>query len=385
VRIVLFPSAYAPAVGGVEELTRRLALQLGARGHDVEVWTFRHPAELAADEVIEDVVVRRFSFPLPAASFGAVAKFSSQAPRALRALSQAVKQFRPDLLHVQCFSAQGMYATALAARHRLPLAISLQGETVMDDTDIYERSVILRLGLRTALRLAPAVTGCSQFVIDDAEKRFGLTPGKGIVIPNGVELAGDEQPRPLDLPFKRFVFAVGRVVPKKGFDLLIDAFVQVAAEHPDVGLVVGGSGSASEALAAQASRLELADRIILPGRLDRAAVAWAMDHAEVFVLPSRVEPFGIVVLEAMRAGCPVVVSCHGGALEIVRHGRDGLVADPFDPQDLAEGMSALLSDPSRASHLAATGRVRVATFSWSLIVERYEALYRQARSLRLAS
>jgi glycogen(starch) synthase len=373
----LLPSAYAPAVGGVEELTRRLADRLVARGHEVEVWTFRHPPTLPVHEVIEGITVRRFAFPLPAARPRSLAAFPARGLRSVSELSAAVRDFRPDLLHVQCFSAQGVYAAAVASRHRLPLVVTLQGETVMDDGDIYEHSAALRLGLRLALRRAGAVTGCSQFVVDDAVARFGLPAGKGRVIHNGVEVAGDDRPRPLELPFERYVLGLGRVVAKKGFDLLLAAFAEIAGGHPDVGLVIGGDGAARESLEGQVMALGLRDRVVLPGRLDRAQVAWAMANAEVFTLPSRVEPFGIVVIEALRGGRPVVVSARGGAPEIVRPEQEGLVADPFDTAAFGKAIDRLLSDHDLARRLAAAGRERVEDFSWDRVADRYVELYRE--------
>ena len=81
---------------------------------------------------------------------------------ALWTMASALRLFAPDVLHVQCFSVNGVYAAALARIFRTPLVVSLQGETVMDDHDIYERSASLRLGLRIGLRTASAVTGCSE-------------------------------------------------------------------------------------------------------------------------------------------------------------------------------------------------------------------------------
>jgi glycosyltransferase involved in cell wall biosynthesis len=375
VRVALLPSAYAPAVGGVEELTHRLANQLRASGDAVEVWTIRHPRTLPADEVIDGVRVRRFVLPLPSARPGALARFPLACIDARRALAAAEAEFRPDVLHVQCFSANGAYATSLAARRRVPLVVTLQGETVMDDHDIYDRSVLLRHALRRALRRADAVTGCSQFVLDDAGERFGLSPRKGTVVPNGVELGGDHPPRSLRLPFERFVLGLGRAVPNKGFDLLLAAFARLAPRHPGLGLLIGGGGRACAALADQAAALGIADRVSLPGSLDRGGVAWAMANAEVFVLPSRVEPFGIVVLEALRACCPTVVSCHGGASEIVRHEREGLVADPFDASALSRAIERLLQDRQLALTLAEAGRERAAEFSWVRIASRYRQIY----------
>jgi glycosyltransferase involved in cell wall biosynthesis len=379
-RIALVPSAYAPAVGGVEELTARLARRLVDSGDDVEVWTIRHPADLPEDEVVEGVRVRRFPLPMPRLAAGALAGFPRKAGRAWTMLVAAAAEFSPDVIHVQCFSANGAYATRLARRLRVPLVLTLQGETVMDDTEIYDRSVLLRLSLRGALRDAAAVTGCSAFVLADAEHRFGLAPGRGSVIPNGVELAEGVAAESLSLPFKRFVFGVGRVVEKKGFDLLLDAYKQIAPRYPDLGLVIGGSGPARDELVRAAAVSGFSERVAFPGTLSRAQVAWAMGAAAVFVLPSRIEPFGIVVLEALRAGCPAIVSPRGGATEIVRDGVDGLVVDPCDSDALASAVNALLSDENLAKRVGRAGPARAADFDWRLITQRYRELYEHVQN-----
>lgn len=376
-RILLAPSAYAPAVGGVEELTGRLARRLLACGDEVEVWTIRHPLDLPADEDVAGVRVRRFALPLPRLAAGALAGFPREARRASARLASAAAEYRPQVIHVQCFSANGVYGTWLAGRLRVPLVVSLQGETVMDDHDLYERSLTLRLALRWALRRAAAVTGCSRYVLSDAGSRFGLPAGKGVVVPNGVEVCEDVTPQPLDLPFRRFVLGLGRVVEKKGFDLLLAAFARLAARRPDVGLVIGGDGAARAALIRATAAAGLAGRVVFPGSLSRAQVAWLMRAAAVFVLPSRVEPFGIVVLEALRAGRPVVVSARGGASEIVRDGVEGLVVDPCDTAALTAAIERLLSDTSLAERLARTGTARVAEFDWASLARRYRELYQR--------
>jgi glycosyltransferase involved in cell wall biosynthesis len=374
-RIALIPSAYAPAVGGVEELTRRIAQHLIGRGHAVEVWTIRHPAELPAAELIDSVTVRRFDTPLPAARAASLLRIGPEAAGAMLVLRRAVRSFRPDVLHVQCFSANGVYAAALSRTLGVPLVVSLQGETVMDDRDIYKHSVSLRLGLRAGLRQAAAVTGCSQFVLDDAVGRFGLDPARGQVIPNGVDLDGDLPTEPLDLPFSSFVLGLGRVVEKKGFDLLIDAFAQL--ERDNLGLVIGGDGPALATLRNIVSSLGLGGRVVLPGMLSRGQVAWAMANAALFVMPSRVEPFGIVALEGLMAGCPVIVSSRGGASEVIRDGRDGLVVDPFDPGALSAAIERILGDESLSKRLIDNGRVRIAEFSWDRITDRYVEAYKR--------
>lgn len=375
-KITLIPSAYAPAVGGVEELTYRLATRLQADRDRVQVWTHRHPGTLPVADTIAGVEVRRFAMPLPAAAVGDVARFSVAGGRALGSLARALRSFRPDVLHVQCFSSNGVYATAISRLTGIPLVVSLQGETVMDDNDIYEHSATLRAGLRWGLRHARAVTGCSQFVIDDAVERFGLPVSKGQVVYNGVEIDDTRPPEPFAIPQDRFVFAVGRVVEKKGFDLLLEAFAAIAPARPDVGLVIGGDGRARGALVERARALHLSDRVAFPGVLSREQVAWAMRNATVFVLPSRVEPFGIVVVEALHGGRPTVVSARGGAGEIVRHEREGLVVDPFNTPALADAIARLLDDEGLSRRLGAAARERARDFAWERIAGQYREIYR---------
>lgn len=372
-RTLLLPSAYAPAVGGVEELTRRLADRLTEGGEEVEVWTNRHPADLPAQEMIDGHPVRRFDLAMPVMRPGGALEFGRRAPATLVAMVRAARAFDPDVIHVQCFSNNGIYATALSVLLRRPLVVSLQGETVMDDNDIYDRSVVLRQGLRLGLRRAAAVTGCSAFTLRDAE-RFGLRPGKGEVIFNGVDVERRADLQPADLPFERFVFAVGRFVEKKGFDLLLEAYAAVAPRLPGLGLVIGGDGAARPGLTARVRELGLTERVVLPGRLGHGEVAWAMSRATAFVLPSRVEPFGIVVLEAMREGCPAIVSAHGGATEIVGE-SGGVVVDPFDRDALAAAIVRLGTDEGLRSRLAEEGRRRVRAFDWPLIAGRYRDVY----------
>ena len=118
-RIALLPSSYPPAFGGVEELTRHLAIALGDAGDQVEVWSLQ-PDDSAQEtvEILDKIIVRRFPMPLPARSWPAIRRTAVIGPRTLFSLRRAVTAFRPDLIHVQCFGPNGAYATALSASHR---------------------------------------------------------------------------------------------------------------------------------------------------------------------------------------------------------------------------------------------------------------------------
>ncbi len=382
-RIVLVASAYAPAIGGVEQLTNRLAAHLVAAGDEVEVWTMRHPADLAQSEVIDGVVVRRFPFYLPPAQPRPLLRLPYRAVIVLRAMRRAAAEFRPDVVHVQCFGVNGVYATALARLEGLPLVITLQGETLMDDHDIYERSVSLRTGLRLALRSAAVVTACSQFVLDDTVARFGRPLGAAEVIFNGVDTEPDQLPVPLGIVWPRYVLGLGRLVHKKGFDLLLDAFAGLPDDLAEVAVVIGGGGSELAALRRKADELGLGERAIFPGPLSRSQVAGTMGEADVFVLPSRIEPFGIVTLEAMTASTPVLVSSIGGAPEIVRHGIDGLTVDPTDRAAFRVALTTMLRDGGLRERLGEAGRRRAAAFTWPTLTDDYRQIYREVISARV--
>jgi len=381
-RVAIMPSAFWPAVGGVEELTRRLADALVERGDSVEIWApMDSRRRLPHDESCEGLRVRRFAMPLPPAVPTELLHALATAPAAMRDLRRAVREFRPDILHVQCFGPNGAYAAALSFLTRAPLVLTLQGETVMDDHDIYERSVSLRAALRLGFCQATAVTACSAFTLADAQ-RFGLKPGKGKVIFNGVRLdeagsmhwRGSDDAPPEPVPFERYVLAMGRVVEKKGFDLLLDAFARVPYSQ-GIGLVIGGDGNALGSLRTRAVNLGIADRVYLPGRLGRSSVASLMRGADVFVMPSRIEPFGIVVLEAWREGTAVIATRHGGPPEFIEDGADGLLVDPFDASELAGKIGILLSDASLRSSIARKGQAKVRAFSWPAIAQQYRELY----------
>lgn len=376
-RVVLSPSAFHPSIGGVEVATARLGAELVRRGHAVEIWTNRLVGTEATERV-DGMAVRRFGFDLPAASPVAVARWCTAAPATVLTLRRELRRFRPDLLHVHCFSGNGAWILAAARSTRIPLVVSVHGETAMDDADIYRHSAALRAALRSAMAHADAFTGCSRFALDHAQATVGRRRLDAEVVFNGTDTPGPPAAPVWEPPFGRYVAAIGRVVPNKGFDLLLDAFSRLRQPYEKLGLVIGGGGAALQDLARRAERLGIADRVAFTGPLSACQVAAVMEGALAVVMPSRVEPFGMVALEAWRSGCPVVVSSRGGAPEFVTDGLDGLVVDPYDAAALADALARLVDDEQLAARLSAAGRERLAGFTWQAVTDRYEDVYRRA-------
>lgn len=367
-RIALVASSYHPYPGGVEEHVRKVATALRARGHSVVVWTVDRGEHLGVQRV-DDIEVRYLPTPLPARSVGAVVAFLTRLLPSAFQWWRAFRSFRPEVLHIHCFGPNGLYATALASMTKTPLLLTGHGETFMDDRGAFDGSSLMGWALRRALRRASRVTACSGLALADLQDRFGLRGG--VVTGNGVDLALAVHGLPRDEP--PVVLAVGRVVPMKGFDLLVRAFDEAGLSDRSR-LVIGGDGASLPDLASDVDARGLSTSVSFPGRLDPGEVAARMATASVIVVPSRREAFGIVALEAWRSGTPLVVTNRGGTVEFVHDEVDALLVDPEDTTALAHDITRLLDDPALGDRLARAGRDEVQEYSWERVAERYEVL-----------
>ncbi|MBD7999338.1 glycosyltransferase family 4 protein [Oerskovia gallyi] len=388
-RTALVTSSYAPRTGGVETHVQHVARVLAARGETVEVWAVDQGEHLGT-RVLDGVTVRYLPTPQPSRGARGVLSFAVRWPAAAWRWSRAYRSLRPDVLHVQCFGPNGVYATALGRVTRTPLVVSSHGETFADDHDALGTSWWMRTWFGAALARADAVTGCSTIVTEDLAERFGYEGA--VVVPNGVELgAGAADPVAAGAAAdpvaaadatEPVLLAVGRVEHVKGFDLLLEAFA--ASDLKDrARLTIVGDGSELAELRRRARTLGVEDRVSFPGMLGPDAVAEALAAATVVVVPSRKEAASIVVLEAWRAGRPVVGTVLGGPRTLLTDGVDGLLVDPRDAAALAGAIGSLLDAPDLAAALGAAGRREVERYTWEAVVDRYDDVY--ARVLRSRS
>ena len=371
----LAPSAYYPHVGGIEELTRQLALALGARGHAVAVLTNRWPEGVQTSEVLDGIDVTRLRFPLPAAEPFRAARFLATSPAAAFALVRHLHRWRPHIVHVIGAGPQSVYLGTLRPHFAARLIFTGQGELTFDANGIFHRSVISRAGLRRIMRGAHAVTACSAYVLRDLEA-FCDVRGSTYVIPNGVDPAAFADTEQDQNEFGRYILAVGRIVPQKAFDVLLDALCSELLAG--MNLVIAGDGFERPRLERRAAELNIASRVRFLGSVDRARLPRLMRGACVFAFPSRGEPFGIALLEAMAAGLPAVATASGGIPEFARDGENALLVPPDNPQAFAVALARLATDAELRQRLAAGGRKTARELDWTHLVTRYEGVYRDA-------
>jgi glycosyltransferase involved in cell wall biosynthesis len=173
----------------------------------------------------------------------------------------------------------------------------------------------------------------------------------------------------------RLVFA-GRLVPEKGLGLLIDSLPALLERAPAATLTVAGDGPLRRDLETRVRGLGLESCVTFVGEQQPHEVTALIDGAMAVVVPSRVEGFGLVALEAALRGRPVVATRAGGLPEVVRDGATGLLVAPGDAGALASAVARLIGDPALAARLGAAARVHArATFDWDRHVGLYEELY----------
>ena len=357
-RVWLAPSAFWPQRGGVEELTWQLGRGLSVRGYEVQVLVNRYPDSLPSHDSVDDLAVRRLRFTAPRANVAAVARFvGSQV-----GLQQSLDRIRPipDLIHIQCLSVQVSALIAYARRHRVPVIVTTQGEVAMDEHALYQRSSYMRFVFRVASREAAALTACSAWSLEES-RRYAPRFARATIIANGVDPTQWRVAPRTDAPV---LCAWGRHVPQKGFDLAIAAFSVLKRRIPEARMLIGGEGKETTRLKTLAG-----EGVEFVGALDRSGVRSLLECSRVAVVPSRIEPFGIVVLEALAAGRGLVYARDTGAAEAA--GDLGRPVNVYDADAFARALECELASPTDAD----AGRARALAFDWEHICDQYLRLY----------
>lgn len=278
-------------------------------------------------------------------------------------LSRTLRRLRPDLVHTHL-----VHADVYGAFAGLPVVSTKHND------DPFRRGpfrLVERLLARRARALIAITDSLARFLVDEV----GLPAEKVRVVRYGL----DEPPEPwapnatVRIPEgARVLLVVGRLAEQKGIDVAVAAMPAIRAAHPEAVLVVLGEGPLHDRLVAQAG-----DGVFFAGKAGDVA-EW-LRRADVFVHPARWEGFGLVVLEAMLAGLPVVASRVSALPELVADGETGLLVPPDDPNALASAVVRLLGDRQLAARLGEAGLARArAEFSVDRMARDTLAVYRAA-------
>lgn len=266
---------------------------------------------------------------------------------------------------------QGLGWLAMALGWVTPwrIVIYTHGEEVVQTA--YNRLARLR---GPALRSADAVLTVSSFTRDRLIGDFGVRPDHIHLVTPGVDL---DRFTPGASPAEPFILSVGRLIKRKGFDRLIDAFAEIAGEFPGYRLVIAGGGPEEAALKARAAASSAGDRIEFPGGVDDARLTSLYRGCTLFAMPNRTladgdtEGFGLIFLEANACGKAVIGGRAGGATDAIVDDETGLLVDGSDVGAIAAALRRLLGDAAFRDRLAAGGLAHARRHSWDRSAARF--------------
>jgi len=392
-RVLLISWEYPPVIeGGLGRHVRKLSEHLVQAGVEVHVLT-RGGGGLAREEERRGVIVHRVREPQFPKDVGAFVRWVDAMNVDMRALgAELCERYDFDLVHSHDWLVAG-------AAFELARPLGLPWLTTVHATEFgrhqgwvhkHPQSHIHSVE-RAMVREADRVITCSNYMCSHVAAVFGVSPRRITVIPNAIDPV-DLEPVVSDLaalragyatPDQRLVLLVGRLVYEKGFHLALDALAPLIHRLGDIRFVVAGTGSAEPELKEQARSLGLDGHGTFLGWVGDDMLHSLYRVADLCIVPSIYEPFGLVALEAMASGCLCVVADTGGLREVVPSGGTvGLRFRSRDADALGNVVEEILTEDDTRARMVAEAREHVLRFDWGEVArstcEVYEAAARAA-------
>lgn len=388
-RILLLSWEYPPVVvGGLGRHVAALARELASAGHDVRVVTRGSDGVTGAERRDGVRVYRAASDPL-AIDFTteSLLAWSQAAEHALlRTALPLLRRWRPEVVHAHDWLV-AQSAITLAQLTGAPIVTTVHATEAGRHQGWLPKPLNLAIHSveRWLVDRSAAVITCSTAMHAEVVRLFAPA-GEHVVVPNGIDAARWRVPvaarraarARFDGATPLLVFA-GRLVHEKGVQTLLDAVRPMRVRHPGIRLAVAGTGVHEAALHARARRLRIARAVDWLGFVPEESLAALLAAADVAVVPSLYEPFGIVALEAAAAHTPLVVARTGGLADLVSR---GVAADSFaagESAALAEAVDRVLADPDRTRRaVRRAGRVIGRDYTWTAVAAHTAQVYARA-------
>jgi glycogen(starch) synthase len=385
-RALILSWEYPPLIeGGLARHVRKLSEGLAEVGAEVHVLT-RGGEESPPEEDAGGVAIHRVREPSRPRDLGEFVTWVERMNADMLAAGVELgDRYEFDLVHGHDW----LVAAAcdhLARRFGAPLVTTIHATEYgrhQGWVDVHPQSYIHGVE-RWITNRSDRVIACSYYMREQIADIFGVEEEHVTVIPNGID-PDDLQPHdPPGLarlradfaaPGERLVLLVGRLVYEKGFQIALEAMPALIERLPDTRFIVAGSGTHEAELRRQAAELGLGGDGTFLGWIGDDVLHSLYRIADVCVVPSIYEPFGLVALEAMASGCPCIVADTGGLREVVPHGEVGLRFRAGDPDGLVDVTARVLSDGELGRRLVAEAHDHVRRFDWLDVAERTAATY----------
>jgi glycogen(starch) synthase len=370
-------------VGGIARHCEGLAKALVKQNHEVHLFTLDFPGSPNYEEM-DGVKVYRASTELGHPNFLTwVLLFNHFLTKRMADVTSKVDF---DVMHVHDWLAA---FSGISFKHYLkkPIVLTVHSTEVGRAQGLHSPDSFSINGIEWwAMYEANRVIVCSHSMKNEICDHFNLPREKVDVIPNAIDATkyqisvdrGAVRQRYGVGYGEKLILCVGRLVPQKGIEYFIRAIPRIAKRYPEAKFVIVGEGWSRDILEAEAHASGHGRKIQFTGFASDQEVINLMTSADVLVVPSIYEPFGIVALEGMATGVPVVASKVGGLSEVIEHDRTGLFVYPKNPESIAWGIDKVLSDPDHAKWLTENAKEKLhKAYSWEAVAMKTVDVYRK--------
>jgi len=395
-RVLILSWEYPPLIeGGLARHVRKLSEALVDLDVEVHVLT-RGGEDSPADEMVNGVHVHRVREPSRPRDLGEFVTWIERMNADMLAAGVELgDRYDFDLVHGHDW----LVAAAcdhLARRFGSPLVTTIHATEHgrhQGWVDKHPQSYIHGVE-RWITNRSDRVITCSSYMREQVADIFDVAEERIVVIPNGIDpddlpAAGPEELERLRgefaAPDERLVLLIGRLVYEKGFQIALEAMPALIERVPGTRFLVAGSGTHEEELRQQATDLGLMEHGTFLGWIGDDVLHQLYRIADVCVVPSIYEPFGLVALEAMASGCPCIVADTGGLREVVPHGEVGLRFRTRDPVELGRMMERVLTDEALRDRLVAEAAEHVLRFDWDDVAAKTAEVYEDLGRSRMGS
>ena len=372
-------------IGGMNLYVRQVSRELGRSGIEIDVFTHWHEPDLPqVEELGENARVIHLqageSRPMKDELYRHLPEFTANLCR-----FQTENGLGYDLLHSH-YWLSGRVATFLSGWWGIPSVATFHtlGD-VKNRARVGEQETELRIETeRKVIASAHGIIATSAHEKNQMVRFYGAQPDKVTVIPCGVDLTlfspmdKNEARRELGLSDKKIILFVGRIEPLKGIDLLLNAVAPLEDKSDLRILIIGGDSAESgevARLSQLAANLGVGEKVTFLGAVEHEKLPLFYNAANVCVMPSYYESFGLVALEALACGTPVIASRVGGLPSIIRDGVTGYLIPWHCPEPFTERLELLLANEALAKSLGLAGRTSAAKFSWAIVAEQIREVY----------
>ena len=370
-KICMFTSSFLPTIGGLQYQVKWLAEGIAEQGEEIYLLT---PNDASAYIEQKNDYPKNVNLTFGKSHFSNIIKFR-----------KVIQQIKPDIIHAHTIIPDGFYVLLARGLSKTPLIITSHG---IDIVKIKEINYGYRLNPIYSLIIKGVLKRCDKHVVvSNAMIKYASDAGsshdKIVVIPNGIPSRKEVAEEKVELIKEKYnlqdnycILTLSGMRPIKGLEYLIRALPIVLKEH-NVHLLMACKGEYEAYIKALIEKFNLSKHITFLGFVSGEEKLALLKACDIFCIPSVFESFGIVILEAMQYGKPVIASEAGGMPEIIDNGKNGLLVPPKEPKKLADAICLLLDDENLRRTLGREAERSVNKYSIENVARRYIEIYEE--------